>query len=187
MNNYFYLDANGKQQGPIPSYKLIENGVKPNTLVWCTGMSDWQRAQDVVELKSMFGNSNMPPEPPNPFAADDLKRDYESLRNSFRNSLPAGCPDTHMVGAIIVTVLSFVLGCSLLGTLAGIMAIYKADRVKTFYRLRQYDDAELASNSASRWIKYSIILLILTRLLWFVIAIVCAVCSVVFFPFNGLW
>lgn len=54
MNNYFYLDANGKQQGPIPSYKLIEKGVKPNTLVWCTGMSDWQRAQDVVELKSML-------------------------------------------------------------------------------------------------------------------------------------
>ncbi len=184
MNNYFYIDANGKQQGPVSPNKLIENGVRATTLVWCTGMPDWQRAQDVSELKYIFNSQNEPPEPPNSYAYDDFKRYFNSAQNHFNSSTSAGCPDTHMVGAIIVTIVSFVLGCSILGMLAGAMAIYKADRVKTFYRLHQYDNAELASDSAHRWIKYSIILLIITRLLWFVIAVACVIFSVAFFPLN---
>lgn len=55
MNNYFYLDHHNQQQGPISPERFAENGVTPNSLVWCTGMADWAPAYTVPELKA-FSN-----------------------------------------------------------------------------------------------------------------------------------
>lgn len=67
MNNYFYLDHHNQQQGPISPERFAENGVTPNSLVWCTGMADWAPAYTVPELKSFFQprSCNQSPPPPN--------------------------------------------------------------------------------------------------------------------------
>lgn len=169
MNEYFYLDSQGKQHGPISvdSFKMYD--VTANTMVWCVSMDDWKKAKEVEELKHLF--TNEPPEPPKQDFADDIRRDFESAKRTFSNPL-AGCPETHMVGAILATLASVVFGFSILGTIAGGIAIYKADQVKTYYRLGHYDNAELMSYDAKRWVKYSIVMLIITRLIWFVIVVI---------------
>ncbi|GAB6008253.1 DUF4339 domain-containing protein [Dysgonomonas reticulitermitis] len=51
----FYIIVNGQQQGPFSLDELKEKGIQKDTLVWSEGMSDWQQAGDVIELKSLFG------------------------------------------------------------------------------------------------------------------------------------
>lgn len=60
MKSYYYIE-NGQQKGPVSVKLLKQYGVKESTLVWCEGMSGWQQASYVPELKSIF-----PPPPPKP-------------------------------------------------------------------------------------------------------------------------
>ena len=48
-------------------------------------------------------------------------------------------------------------GFNLFGLVPGIIAIVKADKVSSFYRMGQYDQALLASTDAGKWVKYSVI------------------------------
>lgn len=50
---YFaYID--GEQKGPFTLDQLAESGVRPSTYVWCKGMDDWQRADQVEEIRNQF-------------------------------------------------------------------------------------------------------------------------------------
>jgi len=69
---YFYIE-NNSQMGPL-SVDLLITQIKPETKVWCPGMSDWTRACDVPELALAMGLANeqeqptqnpMPGYPPN--------------------------------------------------------------------------------------------------------------------------
>ena len=44
MNEYFYLDKNNQQQGPISPQQFYAYDVTAETLVWCSGMDNWTRA-----------------------------------------------------------------------------------------------------------------------------------------------
>lgn len=39
MEQYFYLDVNKVQQGPVDGSQLVKFGVTPTTLVWKQGMA----------------------------------------------------------------------------------------------------------------------------------------------------
>lgn len=150
MHNYFFLDKQERQQGPIPPEKFAQNGVTPDTLVWCSGMTDWERAASVPELQGFLTPftrmEQQPPEPPC----------HESERLAFRQpSQSAGTPyvyprpDTHLVEAVIAT-----LCCCLP---FGIVAIVKSGQVSTFYARGQYDQALLCSDDARKWVVVSVI------------------------------
>jgi len=52
MDAWLYYDTSRAQKGPIPSsvmFRLLEKeiGVSPDTLVWKTGMAEWQRMAEV--------------------------------------------------------------------------------------------------------------------------------------------
>jgi hypothetical protein len=49
MANYFVSDSRG-DHGPSPPEQLPGQGVTPETLVWCEGMADWQKAATIPEL-----------------------------------------------------------------------------------------------------------------------------------------
>ena len=49
MANY-YLAINKQRLGPFPEEELLQNGMTPDTLVWCKGMENWTKAGDVPEL-----------------------------------------------------------------------------------------------------------------------------------------
>ena len=61
MENYFYVAANGEQAGPVSGENLKQCGVTKETLVWCSGMADWEKAGNVSELKPLF--EEVPPIP----------------------------------------------------------------------------------------------------------------------------
>lgn len=189
MNNYFYLDQADKQQGPISPDKFAKCGVKRSTMVWCSGMAEWQRAEDVPELRNFFDGQQGQDTPPEPPHSTSYERTYNNDNYSYSNrddNRQTGftqCPETHMVGAVIATAVSFVFGFSILGILAGLVAIYNADSVSTNYRRGYLDEAEYASRKAKKWMKISLILWAITRL----IIIPFYVLFVALFAFNPMY
>ena len=47
MAQYYFLDKNNTQQGPVEESQLTVNGVTASTMVWCAGMADWKPAGEV--------------------------------------------------------------------------------------------------------------------------------------------
>lgn len=150
MNEYFYLDAQKKQQGPVSAERLASLGVTAETLVWTSGMADWQPAGSVEALRPFLQTAQASVPPPPPQGQFRGRADY-----SYTQSRPRpACPDSHMVGAVLVTIF-----CCLP---LGIVAIVKANQVSSFYYHGDYDAALLASADAGKWVKISIILGILS-------------------------
>lgn len=44
----------GERRGPYELDELVEAGVGPDTYVWCKGMDDWQKAEDVADICRFF-------------------------------------------------------------------------------------------------------------------------------------
>lgn len=151
MNDYFYIDASGQQKGPIPPSQFSMFNVSADTLVWCKGMADWQRAGAVDELKAYFGNdANGATPPPTPGTAGTAgtasgapcDNAYHSMGSGTPNqSMP--CPPSNLVWAIVSTIL-----CCLP---TGIVAIVYACKVDNLYLMGDYQGAVEASNKARNW------------------------------------
>ena len=151
MNDYFYIDASGQQKGPIPPSQFSMFNVSADTLVWCKGMADWQRAGAVDELKAYFDNdANGATPPPTPGAAGTAgtasgapyDNAYHSMGSGTSNqSMP--CPPSNLVWAIVSTIL-----CCLP---TGIVAIVYACKVDNLYLMGDYQGAVEASNKARNW------------------------------------
>ena len=54
MEQYFYIDKSGQQQGPVSANELPKYGVTRNTQVWKQGMANWQTAGSIPELSSIL-------------------------------------------------------------------------------------------------------------------------------------
>lgn len=100
MTDYFYIDSNGQQQGPISPLCFTALGITATTFVWCNGMTDWKRAGELPELhlyldrnneskeeKSISGSTTPPrfnhgEEKPNPYAHH---KEYNSSNDKGNN------------------------------------------------------------------------------------------------------
>lgn len=64
----FFIALNGQQAGPFKTVELLQlistNQITKETLVWKTGMTAWERAENVAEFATLF-NQTPPPIPPN--------------------------------------------------------------------------------------------------------------------------
>lgn len=151
MNDYFYIDASGQQKGPIPPSQFSMFNVSADTLVWCKGMADWQRAGSVDELKAYLDNdANDATPPPTPGAAGAAGTasgaPYDNVYHSMGNGAPnqsMPCPPSNLVWAIVSTIL-----CCLP---TGIVAIVYACKVDNLYLMGDYQGAVEASNKARNW------------------------------------
>src|SRR5579864_5075157 len=47
----YYMAQGNEQRGPFTIEQLSGLGLRPQTLVWCEGMAQWQPAQTVAELQ----------------------------------------------------------------------------------------------------------------------------------------
>jgi len=58
INDWFYLDSQNKQQGPISfnalKKMLEEEEIKRSTFVWSEGMPDWKKIEEFGELKDFL-------------------------------------------------------------------------------------------------------------------------------------
>jgi hypothetical protein len=53
MNTYYLHDGN-ESSGPFGLADLKSKNITKGTPVWCEGMADWKKAENVAELKSFF-------------------------------------------------------------------------------------------------------------------------------------
>lgn len=126
MNNYFFIDSTGKQFGPVIGDSLKLYGVTRNTLVWCPGMSGWEKAGVVYELRHLF--------------VEEKRESVPRAYNSYAYSLP---PNDHLIWAVLITIF-----CCLP---FGIVAIVKSSDVERLWHMGMREEAIAKSRSVKKW------------------------------------
>lgn len=64
MEQYYYVDSNNEQRGPVPVEQLNEYGITRETLVWKEGMGQrWKPAGEIPELQFLFLSHDTTPPP----------------------------------------------------------------------------------------------------------------------------
>ncbi len=147
MNRYFYIDIEGKQQGPSSLDELKNKQIRKETMVWTQGMPEWQRAYDVVELQPLF---EIPATAYNQYVETTPPPQNINQQSAAQN-IPA-MPKSWMVESILVTILPFVL-CGNVLSLIGIAAIVNASKVESLYNSGLFAQSREASANAARWTK----------------------------------
>lgn len=46
----YFAMIDGERRGPFELTELADAGVRPDTYVWCKGMDDWQKAEEVADI-----------------------------------------------------------------------------------------------------------------------------------------
>lgn len=128
--SFFYIDANGVQQGPRTIKQLeSEYVIGRNTMVWCQGMKDWCPASQVVELAEMC--DNRPPMVEAPIHHEPTPA-YPTPKE------PA--PHSWMVECILATLFCCVV--------FGIIGIVYASKVDGYWLVGRCDEARSAAKTA---------------------------------------
>ena len=138
MEEYYYITPDNQRGGPVLPEKFAEKGITVDTLVWKRGMSDWQPAGKLDEVKDYVLPSHQAS------ASGSNEQELSTTPNfavGGKYYLPK--PDNYMVWAILSTV------CCCLPL--GIVAIIKASKVNTLYYTGQYEEAVLQADSARNW------------------------------------
>ncbi len=137
---YFYF-LNNNQCGPVDESRLLESGVRPETLVWREGMPQWEQAQHVAELAHLF--------------EQPLEQAMPQQQNMMQQASqqPQGAPQFQFrpESNLILAILSTLLCCLPLG----LVAIIQASKVNTLFDSGQVDAAFKASKEARKWSIYA--------------------------------
>lgn len=142
MKLYYYVNKSGQQAGPIPVEKFSTCGIMKETWVWCEGMDEWKKAEEVEELKHLFVVATPPPPPGQPVTPQPP---YQPGGNSFgASAAPTDqCPNNYLVWTILTTILC----CWPLG----IPAIVYATKVEKLWNAGDRAGAQNASEQAKMW------------------------------------
>lgn len=115
MEQYYYLDENQQQKGPIPLTDFMRTGITKHTLLWKNGMPGWQAAGNIPELALYFQTTTPPPPAPEPGASAQTEKPQNAPSDRQK-------PNTFLIWSILTTVLC----CLPLGIVAIIFSV-KAD------------------------------------------------------------
>ena len=167
MKQYYYVDGNNQQQGPIDAAQLPSFGVTTKTLVWCEGMANWQAAGEIPELASFFAAKQpeipvqpqmQPGTPIQPQMQQQVQPQPMNINNFQQTQQPMNTqppfqqpnnqqmppqPDNYLVWAILVTVL-----CCLP---FGVASIIYSVKVGSLYAQGDYNGAVDASQKAKKF------------------------------------
>ncbi len=185
----YYIAENGQQAGPFEPNELLLHGLTVNSLVWCEGMPSWTSASQVPELMALLsgqpfnpGNVDMqlPPVPPvgnpmpqqvPPFGGQQQQQPttygqpnqpYAQPQYGPNSSSPSRqvMPKTWLTESILVTVLSFLCLCNFLSIIPGVIAIIKANSVKSKFMSGDVKGANAASSSAKKWVLIAVVVMV---------------------------
>lgn len=149
----YYVAVNGQQTGPFEENLLLSQGVTPDTLVWAEGMTEWKPAKEA--LPHLFpaaqpyqynAGGQVPPQPYQ-YSAEPVPPQ----------------PKTWLAESIIIT-----LFCCLV---FGIIGIIKSASVSTLYAQKRYAEAEEASKSAAKWVRWGFICGIIGIILYAILTV----------------
>jgi hypothetical protein len=132
--DYYYLNGETKI-GPFQLEALKSMPIRPDTLVWNNSLPDWVQAGSLPELQSFFASTGVPP-----------SGGYQTA-NTFSYNHPGDAvppmPENYLVWAILATIFC----CWPIG----IAAIVNAAKVSSLYGVRNYAEAQKASENAKKW------------------------------------
>ncbi len=159
----YFAMIDGEQVGPLQLHDLPAAGVRPDTYVWCKGMTDWRRAREVADISRFYRqriSSIMHPAPAPPAAtetntpaqeATGMPR-FDRFLQQSDNPLPQGKlpepdynlpPRTMLVESVILTVFCF--------PLTGFVAIYYAVMTRREWSNGNKKEAHEYSRRAKMW------------------------------------
>ncbi|MFV0553730.1 MAG: CD225/dispanin family protein [Mangrovibacterium sp.] len=169
MATHFFYTKDGENFGPLSISQLKAEGISPETLVWHAELTEWTPASKVSELKALFveeddAQSQPPPPPPKEDSSSEAHPKY----------IPTYPPKSYLVEAILVTIF-----CCLP---FGIISIVHASRVESRFYAGNYEGSFRASRKARRWVIISLISLVLTFGLSFIINILFFAGALLSFP-----
>lgn len=90
----YFAMIDGERRGPFGLDELADAGVRPDTYVWCKGMSDWEKAEDVADIcrfyrqrifDMMHPSEQRLPARQESAAPDDGSDPYDQVPERFRN------------------------------------------------------------------------------------------------------
>lgn len=157
----YYIASNNNPRGPFEIETLREIGITPDTLVWHDKLPQWVRADQIDEIRTKVldlppvtpaGNTPPPaqavpgtpyPRPASPSYGNPYGSPYggqPDMNHAGQQPMPP-CPPTHLVFAIIVTVLCCVI--------PGIIALIYSSKVTSNYNAGLYNEAVSASKTAN--------------------------------------
>lgn len=142
MREYYYIDENEQQKGPVDIKALLQSGIKPETRIWYEGQNTWVSAIDVDELQEYFNSQNN---------EDGVHVEYWDIYKKPKNWM-------------VLSILSTVLCCLPLG----IAAIINSSKVDAAWNNNDYYGAEEHSHKAQMWCFISIFVGFIASIIYFV-------------------
>ena len=165
MTEYYIIDRNGNQVGPITEAQFRNHGVTAQTYVWTSGMAEWLPAGRVPALAHLFAQQAPGQQPyQQPYQQQPYQQPYQQPQYQQPQyqqqpcQQPSVCPPTYLAWSIIATLL-----CCLP---FGIVAIVYASKVSGLWAQGRYDEAQRASNTAKNWVIASA----LTGVAWVIVS-----------------
>lgn len=136
MNEYYYLDSQNQQQGPVFPTQFAMLGITSKTMVWCNGMTNWQQAGTIPELAAYI----VPTPQPRPTPTETYGQAPYSGYGPNPNMIP---PQSYLVWAILTT-----LFCCLP---LGIVSIVYSSQVDSEWNRGNVENAYRKSRLAKNW------------------------------------
>lgn len=177
---YFYIDNNGEQQGPLVMSQLSPSLILPDTMVWCEGMAQWQKASSLPNFYQFWGSTdqnNYTPPPIRP-VMPDISCQY----NNNRGYEPM--PKTWIIESVLLMVL-----CCLVG---GLVPLLYGSKVETMWSMGNKEEAYRYSKLAGAWVKWVFVISIILIVLYLFIFILLPIMGLGFmrswlfnFPLHG--
>lgn len=134
--SYFYIDNDGNQQGPrYVSQLKTDNIIHRSTLVWCNGMSDWQRAFSVEDFNNFWFDENQPPPPPSFNEPREEPKQEPTPVEPTRKK-----PHSWLIESIVATFILFFI--------TGLIGLIFSLLFERRWKEGRYDEAEKASKIA---------------------------------------
>lgn len=146
----YFAMIDGEQKGPFELAELAQAGVRPGTYVWCKGMADWEKAEDVADICRFYRNRIYDLMHPGSVEAERRIEErriedahipsLEEIDNMHNNDVP---PYNILPLAIIATILFF--------PPTGAVAIYYGYKAKKDWKAGLHAEAHENSRSAKMW------------------------------------
>lgn len=182
MSKYYFIDEQTKQQcGPFPVGTLPSHNIRPETMVWCAGMADWQKASDVAELSFLFDKKiPVPQNAPQPVNNNIQQPRYNTGNQQYNPSpQPNNLNDFQKWGNVLPMPKTWLLESILLSIFCcspvSVVGIVYASRVESLYYKQDFEGANHASKRAKIWTLSGILFLPAVYLLFFIFGMFLAI------------
>ena len=176
MRYYFYVDGQGRQNGPCGLEELKGKGICSTTLVWFEGLAEWTPAAQIDELKGWFPPvpdeireiPSVPPVCVEASSEDGEQKPWPPTKTGLplpgvEPNTPPAKPDSWLVGAILTTLLC----CTPLG----IAAIIFSTKGTGHWDRGEYEQAVKAFDTAKTLTLISVGLGVVLSVVYFVLVV----------------